>query len=116
MICNQHSKCIEVRGNMSKEKIIELINEIDSKISNAFDDWLCYEKYGEEKFLSKGFRPAEEDYAMEEVFKAEVVSETIKSILKFEDAETILKDLSEHSKNQTIKKWSEEILDVIHRN
>lgn len=94
-----------------KEEIRKIIAEHIEEIGNKFDDFLCYEKYGEEKFLAPGFRPTEEDYERRKLYVADEFSNAAQKIKQMgEEAISILKELSQTESNPDIKDWASRIL------
>lgn len=94
-----------------KEEIKKIISEHIDEISNKFDDFLCYEKYGVEKFLAPGFKPTEEDYERKkqiDAFEFSIAAQKIKEMGK--EILPILEDLSQNESNLEIKDWTSIIL------
>ena len=94
-----------------KEEIRKILLDHIDEIGNKFDDFLCYQKYGKETFLAKGFQPTEEDYKIRKVYEAEefsVAAQKIKEMGK--EILPILEDLSQNESDLVIKDWASIIL------
>jgi len=96
---------------MTKEKIIEILENCQSEASDEFDDWLCYEKYGEEKFLSKGFYPTKEDFEVKGKIDRSHLATAISEITKLENHYSILEELVKGS--SFLSGLAEEILNIL---
>lgn len=98
-----------------KEEIREIISKHIDNIGNRFDDWLIYEKYDQETFLTPGFQPTKVDFEMQKQYAAQEYSYAVERIKKIDEVIHILEDLAQNESNPDIKKWASRIVQEIKR-
>jgi len=95
----------------TEEEIIGIIKKYISKVEDDFDDYLCYEKYGQKKFLSKGFYPTEEDFEYKKkVIYPRALNDAIVEIKILKDPKEFLEIIAKQNDNSDIKDWASIIL------
>ncbi len=91
----------------TEDEIIGIIEKYISKVEYDFDDYLCYVKYGQEKFLSKGFYPTNEDFAYKmKVIYPGVLDEAIAEIRSIENSKELLEKIDEQNANSDVIEWA----------
>ncbi len=97
-----------------KDEIRNIIKKHMEAIGDRFDDYLCYQKYGEERFLSEGFRPTEEDFKERERIAAEQLDAARIEIRKLgEEVKSILKEIAEKDSNPDVRDWQVNYFELI---
>ncbi len=94
-----------------KEQIRIILQKRLDAISSEFDDYLCYRKYGVERFLSEGFQPTDEDFKVRKSIVEEQLAAAGTEIEKMgEDFKPILKEIAEKDSNPDVRDWASKLL------
>jgi len=98
----------------TKEEVIKILTEHLEAISSDFDDYLCYYKYGKEKFLKADFKIDEDDRKVRNDIYRDHLGHAAKKISdKGEDAEKILKEIISSEGYPNIKNFASEVYQQI---